>query len=153
VSFKSVEAAVAVQHLVSTDDAPGCQYDVDGSAHGDSQSPQFAVVPCRFDDHIFAAQRDEFQAPKQAANLIEFFVDPASLKHLREDQVYFPGDLPAELLDLSLLPESKQGLQSQLDGLSLGLQARCLQRIGHELVVDDDVGPHDVHLSVFSYTS
>ena len=62
--FKRIEVAVTVQQPMSTDNAPSCQHDVDGSANSHAQTSGLPIVLCRFDNYIFTTQRNELKAPE-----------------------------------------------------------------------------------------
>ena len=60
--------------------------------------------------------------------------------------------LPAPSPDLALFSEAEQSLQGQFDGFALGFQAGCAKRIPHQLIVDHDIGSHDVYSMRVLYT-
>ena len=61
-------------------------------------------------------------------------------------QVTFPFQFPAELLDVFLLSQAQlqQCRKTEFDDVSLGLQVGGTQGVLHQLLVDLDVGSHDV---------
>jgi hypothetical protein len=61
--------------------------------------------------------------------------------------------LAAELPDVFLLPQPKQGSKSHFNSLPLGLQSSNPEYITHKHIVDDYVGPHYVYSSHPTYTS
>jgi len=63
-----------------------------------------------------------------------------------------PVKLTAKLSDLCLPIQAEQRPQSFLHNLALGPESRHAQGIPHELVVDYDIGAHDVYDSVLFYT-
>jgi hypothetical protein len=55
-----------------------------------------------------------------------------------------PGELTAQTADACLPLEPHQGSQALFHGFPFGFEARRAERVPHELIVDDNVGPHDV---------
>src|SRR3546814_775900 len=63
-----------------------------------------------------------------------------------------PSELTPKLPNLVLFAKPKQRPQAELNGLTLCLEARCPESFAHKIIVDDDVGPHDVYPFLRSYT-
>jgi hypothetical protein len=63
-----------------------------------------------------------------------------------------PIELAAELPNLFLFAKTYDGSKPKLDSLALGLQTGEPEGLLHQLVVNDDIGPHDVYSNGGLYT-
>src|SRR4029077_15319764 len=67
-------------------------------------------------------------------------------------KVALPIELASKPANLVLLSKTHDGSKSKLHCLALGLQTRESEGLLHQLVVNDDIGPHDVYSSHDLYT-